>query len=178
MRKMRNKQKEQEAKKVVKNEGSRLRMVRYRGNHKMPDVCEACGHQGVTDIHHEGEARDIHYLCPNCHALITRGKKTLDELLVVTQSPESVTIKVDVRRKSMSNYRPEGWKNPNEEYYNACDIPTVQDAEYEAFEAGADAIIEGLRKGGQPTNRCNGRIGAKLLKRIRLSGLYPRRVRW
>ena len=38
-------------------------------------------------------------------------------------------------------YRPEGWKNPNEEYHNVCDIPTVQDAEYEAFEAGADAML-------------------------------------
>ena len=54
-------------------------MVRYRGNHKIPDVCEACGYKGVTDIHHEG--KEVHYLCPTCHALITRGKNTLGELL-------------------------------------------------------------------------------------------------
>ena len=42
------------------------------------------------------------------------------------------------------NFRPEGWKNPNEEYYNVCDVPTVQDGEYEAYEAGADAMIDAL----------------------------------
>ena len=40
----------------------------------------------------------------------------------------------------MNNWRPEGWVNPNEEYHDICDVPTVQDAEYEAYEAGADAM--------------------------------------
>jgi len=38
-------------------------------------------------------------------------------------------------------YRPIDWNNPHEEYHNVCDIPTVQDAEYEAYEAGADAML-------------------------------------
>ena len=41
-------------------------------------------------------------------------------------------------------WRPKGWVNPNEEYYNVCDVPTVQDAEYEAYEAGADAMLKAL----------------------------------
>jgi len=42
------------------------------------------------------------------------------------------------------NWRPEGWENPHEEYHDICDVPTVQDAEYEAFESGADEMLEGL----------------------------------
>ena len=93
MKRYRNKQKELEVKKIAENEGTRLRMV--RNNHKIPDVCEVCGHKGVTDIHHEGEAKVIHYLCPNCHAQLTRGKITLEELIAVTSSTvtgESVTV--------------------------------------------------------------------------------------
>ena len=42
-------------------------------------------------------------------------------------------------------YRPKGWKNPNDVFHNALDgIYSVQDAEYEAYEAGADAILESL----------------------------------
>ena len=49
--------------------------------------------------------------------------------------------------------RPEGFKNPHKKYYHAfVDVPTVQDAEYEAFEAGASAMLEGLRKMGTHTN--------------------------
>jgi len=43
-------------------------------------------------------------------------------------------------------WRPKEWGNPNEEYHNVCDVPTVQDAEYEAYEAGADAMLEALKK--------------------------------
>lgn len=69
-----------EDKKAKVREGTRLRVARHRDNNKIPDICEVCGHKGVTDIHHEGEAREIHYLCPNCHAEITRCKITLQEL--------------------------------------------------------------------------------------------------
>lgn len=49
---------------------------------------------------------------------------------------------------SEDKWRPEGWINPNEDYHDICDVPTVQDAEYEAFEAGADAMLKELRKEG------------------------------
>ena len=45
-------------------------------------------------------------------------------------------------------HRPKDWKNPNEEYYGKCDIPTVQDAEYGAYEAGADAMLVALKEEG------------------------------
>lgn len=45
----------------------------------------------------------------------------------------------------MKKWRPKDWKNPNDEYHNAFDIPTVQDAEWEAYEAGADAMLEALK---------------------------------
>ena len=43
--------------------------------------CEVCGYTSVLDLHHDGENREEHILCPNCHALITRGILTLKELL-------------------------------------------------------------------------------------------------
>ena len=44
-------------------------------------------------------------------------------------------------------YRPKGWKNPNDVFHNALDgIYSVQDAEYEAYEAGADAMYKSLQK--------------------------------
>ncbi len=49
-------------------------------------------------------------------------------------------------------YRPEEWKNPNEKYYKALehlDMLSVQDHEYEAYEAGADAMLAGLTKEGR-----------------------------
>ena len=41
--------------------------------------CIICGFNLTTDIHHEG--RTTHALCPNHHALITLGIKTLKEIL-------------------------------------------------------------------------------------------------
>ncbi len=44
-------------------------------------------------------------------------------------------------------WRRKGWKNPYAEYHNAFKgIFTVQDAEYEAFEAGADAMLKAIWK--------------------------------
>jgi predicted nucleic acid-binding Zn ribbon protein len=41
--------------------------------------CFVCGYDKAIDIHHE---RGREYkLCPNCHARITRGYSTLEELL-------------------------------------------------------------------------------------------------
>ncbi len=40
--------------------------------------CEICGYEKVIDIHHEGNK--IFRLCPNHHALITRGIKTIEDL--------------------------------------------------------------------------------------------------
>ena len=42
--------------------------------------CEVCGYPGVVDTHHEGTDRVEHTLCPNHHAQITRGLKTLEQL--------------------------------------------------------------------------------------------------
>lgn len=52
-----------------------------RGNKKPRGKCEVCGYSETIDIHHEGIARDVYTLCPNHHALVTRGIKTLPELL-------------------------------------------------------------------------------------------------
>jgi len=46
------------------------------------DKCIVCGYNETTDIHHE--KGQTFTLCPNHHALITRGIKTLEELLLIT----------------------------------------------------------------------------------------------
>jgi hypothetical protein len=42
-------------------------------------LCEICGYDLTTDIHHHGNMR--YELCPNHHALITRKIRTMEELL-------------------------------------------------------------------------------------------------
>jgi len=67
-------------------------MAKYRREHpdyydaelkarKRNGVCEVCGYNKTIDLHHDGEERSEHILCPNCHALITRKLATLEELL-------------------------------------------------------------------------------------------------
>ncbi|KKN64745.1 hypothetical protein LCGC14_0488770 [marine sediment metagenome] len=51
-------------------------MGKYRNGH-----CFICGYNETIDIHHEGKERVEYSLCPNCHALITRGIKTLAQLV-------------------------------------------------------------------------------------------------
>jgi len=54
--------------------------------------CEVCNYSLTFDVHHDGDNREEHILCPNCHALITRGIKTLDELKALHQGvTEGVT---------------------------------------------------------------------------------------
>ena len=48
-------------------------------------TCEICGYGLTVDIHHEGKLREEHILCPNHHALVTRGLTTLEGLRDSTQ---------------------------------------------------------------------------------------------
>ena len=41
-------------------------------------------------------------------------------------------------------YRPEGWKNPYHEETGR--VPDEHNAEFQDYEAGADAMLEGLKK--------------------------------
>ncbi len=74
-----------------KKEVTRKRVRRYREEHpdyykaelearRRTGACEVCGYSLTIDLHHEGQEREEHLLCPNCHALITRGLATLEEL--------------------------------------------------------------------------------------------------
>ena len=49
-------------------------------NTKACEPCIICGYKLTTDTHHEGGK--TYKLCPNHHALISRGIKTLDELMM------------------------------------------------------------------------------------------------
>jgi len=65
---------------------TQLAMRLRERNSKPVRVCEACGYSQTVDTHHEGELREKHTLCPNCHGLVTRRIKTLEQLLPLTES--------------------------------------------------------------------------------------------
>ena len=54
-----------------------MQLKRHAGNRWRP--CEVCGFAITTDIHHE--EKTTHILCPNHHAMITRGIKTFEEMI-------------------------------------------------------------------------------------------------
>lgn len=53
-----------------------MRYSRHRGNTEQCP-CQICGYDEVVDLHHEG--KEVYWLCPNHHALITRGKKRIED---------------------------------------------------------------------------------------------------
>lgn len=58
--------------------GSKARRgMRNRRIKKVNGKCQVCGYKETLDIHHEG--KDVYVLCPNHHALITRGITQIEE---------------------------------------------------------------------------------------------------
>jgi len=64
---------------IAVKERARVTMRRKRYGKVKYKPCEICGYKDVTDIHHE--RAKVYRLCPNHHALITRGIKTIEQLL-------------------------------------------------------------------------------------------------
>jgi hypothetical protein len=58
---------------------SRYYARQKRLKNKQPDPCIICGFSETSDKHKEGDT--LVTLCPNHHCLITRGIKTLEQLL-------------------------------------------------------------------------------------------------
>ena len=75
-------------------ECKRSRMGARKHNNHKTGLCEVCGYSETIDTHHEGELRVEHILCPNCHALITRGLTTLGELKGLTVRPNMTPLPV------------------------------------------------------------------------------------
>ncbi len=69
----------------------RLREPKVKPNR----CCEVCGYSETVDIHHEGGLREEHTLCPNHHSLITRGIKTMGQLLSVAGANPVIPNMVD-----------------------------------------------------------------------------------
>ena len=74
---------------------SRDKMRIYR--HRQDDIgnvplkgCQVCGYSDAIDIHHEG--RDLYLLCPNHHAIITRGKARISEYKIKPIGNEKVAV--------------------------------------------------------------------------------------
>ncbi len=63
------------------NERAKLSAREGRGTKRLQGECHVCGYNETTDFHHEGKDRVVYILCPNHHALITRGIKTLEDIL-------------------------------------------------------------------------------------------------
>ncbi len=55
-------------------------------------ICEVCGFSRTIGLHHDGDARVEHVLCPNHHALITRGLTTLLDLTQDSVRPIATPI--------------------------------------------------------------------------------------
>lgn len=66
-----------------------------QGIYRRTGICEACGYSDTVDLHHDGIYKERHILCPNCHALITRGIKTLRELKVLQTSAVRPSLDAD-----------------------------------------------------------------------------------
>jgi len=81
-------QRHRESPEVRKRENAR----RQLNNKTTGQSCEICGYSETTDIHHEGKERKEYILCPNCHALITRGLKTMDELVQPSVVQPTVSV--------------------------------------------------------------------------------------
>ena len=59
----------------------KMRHRRNNGGKRVYAPCTICGYDRITEIHHEGELTYV--LCPNHHALLTRGViETIDELFL------------------------------------------------------------------------------------------------
>jgi len=65
---------------------------RAKNNGHNAGTCEVCGYSETIDTHHDGLNKEEHILCPNCHALITRGLTTLEELRSNTKPKVRVLV--------------------------------------------------------------------------------------
>jgi len=63
--------------------------------------CQICGFNFVVDVHHEGTK--TYWLCPNHHAMITRGFCTINELNLYILSPK--VLKMGLKRTKIGKTR-------------------------------------------------------------------------
>ena len=82
--------------------------VRRKGNGHNTGICEICSYSETTDTHHEGIDRIEHTLCPNHHALITRGLTTLLDLTQSSVRP-SVQPKTPDAASPVTSTAPVTW---------------------------------------------------------------------
>ena len=70
----------QEKHKQIKNYENKIEAIKGEITElKQSNKCIICGYFDTVDIHHEGGKEYV--LCPNHHAIVTRGILTLQELL-------------------------------------------------------------------------------------------------
>ncbi len=68
-----------ECRQELNRKHNRDKMRKKRYHPKTVGSCIVCGFSDTVDTHHEGKKEYI--LCPNHHALITRGIKKIEDLL-------------------------------------------------------------------------------------------------
>jgi hypothetical protein len=72
----------------IKKRDAAKKYARNKRYNKVLGKCYICGYDKAIDNHHEGGKE--YKLCPNCHALLTRGYSTLEELLLLKRTVEKV----------------------------------------------------------------------------------------
>lgn len=80
--------------------------------------CQVCGFNETTDIHHEGDK--LYILCPNHHALLSRGKVRIEEYNIIPipkeELPKVSTEMSTIIKKREQEFIDKGWiKEPLEE---------------------------------------------------------------
>ena len=88
----------------------RYYMRKRRNGTPMPtSYCRACGYDLIMELHHKDgdhnnvSPENIIPLCPNCHALISRGKVTWDELM--TYGNQHTKMSRIIRKKKIRRVR-------------------------------------------------------------------------
>ena len=64
---------------LIKKRDSSRQYARDRRKTEVIGKCYICGFNKAIDNHHEGGKK--YKLCPNCHARISRGYSTMEELI-------------------------------------------------------------------------------------------------
>lgn len=67
--------------KIIRNRENAIKWNRDKRHKKPKGVCFFCKYNKAIDNHHENGKQ--YTLCPNCHALLSRGYKTFEELLAI-----------------------------------------------------------------------------------------------
>ena len=97
---------------VMRDRMRRKRHPPITGEQISPYICQVCGYDKTFDIHHEGI--DGYVLCPNHHALITRGIEKIESYNIKPLA--GLPVKKPKRKETEKRRKLEKleWKQPDD----------------------------------------------------------------